>query len=63
MDTDLDGVQGKQMLRVLIQMAMINHSQLSSEALKVVVRHFSQRKEMVNGFKQVLRDDMLVAAS
>ena len=49
----LDGTQGRQLLRVLLQTAMINHSSLASQALKLIIRHFSQRDEMVKGFKQV----------
>lgn len=49
----LDESKGKQLLRVLLQTSMIAHSPLVSQALKLVIRHFSQREEMVKGFKQV----------
>ena len=49
----LDGTKGRQLLRVLLQTAMINHSPLALQALKLIIRHFSQREEMVKGFKQV----------
>ena len=49
----MDGDNGRQLLRVLIQMITVNNSMLASRALKLLVRHFSQRKEMVDGFKQV----------
>ena len=50
----LDDEQGRMFLRVLLQLAMTNHPQLVSKALKLLMRHFSQRKEVVAGFKQVL---------
>ena len=53
LDVDLDGDSGRQLLRVLIQMVTVNNSTLASHALKLLIRHFSQRKEMVEGFKQV----------
>lgn len=49
----LDSEQGCQLLRVLIQLAMSSHTSLSAKSLKLLIRHFSQRKEIVNGFKQV----------
>ena len=45
----LDLEQGCQLLRVLILLAMSSHASLSAEALKLLIRHFSQRKEIVNG--------------
>ncbi len=53
LDVNLDGDQGRQLLRVLIQMVCVNHSPLAAQALRLLIRHFSQRKEMVEGFKQV----------
>ncbi len=50
---DLDGVKGRQLLRILIQMVMASHASLASNALNLLIRHFSQRKEMVQGFRQV----------
>ena len=50
----LDDEQGRMFLRVLLQLAMTNHPQLVSKALKLLMRHFSQRKEVVAGFKQVM---------
>jgi len=52
-DLDLDGDKGRQMLRVLVQMAMTGHAPLAASAIRLLIRHFSQRREMVNGFKQV----------
>ena len=46
----LDGTKGRQLLRVLLQTAMINHSPLASQALKLIIRHFSQREEMVDPY-------------
>ena len=53
MDMDLGTDSGRQLLRVLVQMVMVNHAPLASQALQLLIRHFSQRKEMVEGFKQV----------
>ena len=53
MDMDLGIDSGRQLLRVVIQMVMVNHAPLASQALQLLIRHFSQRKEMVEGFKQV----------
>ena len=51
---DLDDYQGKQLLRVLLQISMAKDAALSSQALKLLIRHFTQRQEMVKGFTQVL---------
>ena len=53
MDMDLGTDSGRQLLRVVVQMVMVNHAPLASQALQLLIRHFSQRKEMVEGFKQV----------
>ena len=53
MDMDLGTDFGRQLLRVVVQMVMVNHAPLASQALQLLIRHFSQRKEMVDGFKQV----------
>ena len=50
---DLGTDSGRQLLRVVVQMVMVNHAPLASQALQLLIRHFSQRKEMVEGFKQV----------
>ena len=50
---DLDDNQGKQLLRVLLQIIMDTNSSLASEGLKILIRHFSQRGEMIKGFQQV----------
>ena len=55
LEADLDGDKGRQLLRVLIEMVMVNHSPLASHALRLLIRHFSQRKELADGFKQVCR--------
>ena len=49
----LDDERGRMFLRVLLQLAMTNHPPLVSKAIKLLMRHFSQRKEVVAGFKQV----------
>ena len=41
------------MLRVLVQMAMTNHASLAACAVRLLIQHFSQRKGMVDGLKQV----------
>lgn len=50
---DLDDSQGKQLLRVLLQMSMSKNPQLSLQALKLIARHFSQRSELTRCFTQV----------
>lgn len=52
-DLDMDGDGGRLLLRILIMMTMSKHPNLVSQALKLVISHFSQRKEMVNGFRKV----------
>ena len=52
-DMDLDSEKDCQLLRVLITLSMSSHASLAAEALKLLIRHFSQRKEIVHGFKQV----------
>ncbi len=34
-------------------MVIVDHAPLASHALRLLIRHFSQRKEMVEGFRQV----------
>ena len=50
---DLDDSQGKQLLRVLLQMSMSKNPHLSLQALKLIARHFSQRSELTKCFTQV----------
>lgn len=50
---DLDDSQGRQLLRVLLQMSMSKNTALSLQALKLIVRHFSQRQELTKCFTQV----------
>ena len=50
---DLDGTGGKTFLRVLLHLAMHDYPPLVSGALKILFRHFSQRQEVLQAFKQV----------
>ena len=52
-ELDLDGCQGKTFLRVLLHLAMHDFINLVSGALQLLLRHFSQRKEVLHAFKQV----------
>ena len=53
-DLDLDGQGGKKFLRVLLNLVMHNYPPLVSGALQLLFRHFSQRQEVLQAFKQVL---------
>ena len=50
---DLDGTGGKTFLRVLLHLGMHDYPPLVSGALKLLFRHFSQRQEVLDAFKQV----------
>lgn len=50
---DLDGQGGKTFLRVLLLLTMHDSPPLVSGALRLLFRHFSQRQEVLQGFKQV----------
>ncbi|XP_076376142.1 inositol 1,4,5-trisphosphate receptor isoform X3 [Megalopta genalis] len=50
---DLDGQGGKTFLRVLLHLAMHDYPPLVSGALHLLFRHFSQRQEVLQAFKQV----------
>ncbi|KAL5260490.1 hypothetical protein ACHWQZ_G010582 [Mnemiopsis leidyi] len=52
-ELDLDGCQGKTFLRVLLHLAMHDYLDLVSGALQLLLRHFSQRQEVLQAFKQV----------
>jgi hypothetical protein len=49
---DLDGTGGKTFLRVLLHLGMHDYPPLVSGALKLLFRHFSQRQEVLQAFKQ-----------
>ena len=53
MDLDLDGQGGKTFLRVLLLLTMHDSPPLVSGALRLLFRHFSQRHEVLQAFKQV----------
>uniref|UniRef100_A0A1I8FMW5 Nuclear pore complex protein n=1 Tax=Macrostomum lignano TaxID=282301 RepID=A0A1I8FMW5_9PLAT len=57
---DLDGQGGRLFLRVLLYLIMHNHAQVVSGALQLLFRHFSQRQEVLQAFRQV---QLLVSAS
>eukprot|EP00095_Tigriopus_kingsejongensis_P011560 maker-scaffold768_size100864-snap-gene-0.9 protein:Tk11560 transcript:maker-scaffold768_size100864-snap-gene-0.9-mRNA-1 annotation:"inositol -trisphosphate receptor" len=50
---DLDGTGGKTFLRVLLHLGMHDYPALVSGALRLLFRHFSQRQEVLQAFKQV----------
>ncbi|XP_066920904.1 inositol 1,4,5-trisphosphate-gated calcium channel ITPR1-like isoform X2 [Clytia hemisphaerica] len=52
-DLDLDNQGGKMFLRVLLNLSMAEYKPLVSGVLKLLFRHFSQRKEVLQAFKQV----------
>lgn len=60
MDLDLDNCGGKMFLRVLLNLAMAEYKPLVSGALKLLFRHFSQRKEVLQAFKQVRKTSNLL---
>ncbi|GAB6029930.1 hypothetical protein CHUAL_005626 [Chamberlinius hualienensis] len=59
-DLDLDGNGGRTFLRVLMHLIMHDYPPLVSKALHLLFRHFSQRQEVLQAFKQV---QLLVSAS
>ncbi|PVD24858.1 hypothetical protein C0Q70_15345 [Pomacea canaliculata] len=59
-ELDLDGQGGKMFLRVLLNLVMHNYPALVSGALQLLFRHFSQRQEVLQAFKQV---QLLVSSS
>uniref|UniRef100_A0A0N4ZIS5 Inositol 1,4,5-trisphosphate receptor n=1 Tax=Parastrongyloides trichosuri TaxID=131310 RepID=A0A0N4ZIS5_PARTI len=52
-ELDFDGEKGQQLLRILMQMTMNDFPTLTSMALKVLFRHFTQYHELVEDLKQV----------
>ncbi|XP_063219999.1 inositol 1,4,5-trisphosphate receptor isoform X2 [Bacillus rossius redtenbacheri] len=50
---DLDGQGGRTFLRVLLHLTMHDYPPLVSGALQLLFRHFSQRQEVLQAFKQV----------
>ncbi|XP_071082812.1 inositol 1,4,5-trisphosphate-gated calcium channel ITPR1-like isoform X3 [Haliotis cracherodii] len=52
-ELDLDGHSGKMFLRVLLNLVMHNYPSLVSGSLQLLFRHFSQRQEVLQTFKQV----------
>ncbi|XP_065219577.1 inositol 1,4,5-trisphosphate receptor [Planococcus citri] len=50
---DLDGYGGRTFLRVLLHLTMHDYPSLVSGALHLLFRHFSQRQEVLQAFKQV----------
>ncbi|XP_067209900.1 inositol 1,4,5-trisphosphate receptor isoform X4 [Linepithema humile] len=50
---DLDAQGGRTFLRVLLHLAMHDYPPLVSGALHLLFRHFSQRQEVLQAFKQV----------
>lgn len=50
---DLDGQGGRTFLRVLLHLIMHDYPPLVSGALHLLFRHFSQRQEVLQAFRQV----------
>ncbi|CAN0066404.1 unnamed protein product, partial [Lampetra planeri] len=50
---DLDGHGGRTFLRVLLNLTMHDYPPLVSGALQLLFKHFSQRQEVLQAFKQV----------
>lgn len=50
---DLDGHGGRTFLRVLLHLTMHDYPPLVSGALQLLFRHFSQRQEVLQAFRQV----------
>lgn len=50
---DLDDHGGRTFLRVLLHLTMHDYPPLVSGALQLLFRHFSQRQEVLQAFKQV----------
>lgn len=60
LDLNLDGQGGRMFLRVLLNLVMHNYPSLVSGALQLLFRHFSQRQEVLQSFKQV---QLLISAN
>ena len=56
-ELDLDGQGGRMFLRVLLNLVMHNYPALVSGALQLLFRHFSQRQEVLQAFKQVSQEE------
>lgn len=52
-ELDLDGHGGRTFLRVLLHLTMHDYPPLVSGALHLLFRHFSQRQEVLQAFRQV----------
>uniref|UniRef100_A0A1I7YYU4 Inositol 1,4,5-trisphosphate receptor n=1 Tax=Steinernema glaseri TaxID=37863 RepID=A0A1I7YYU4_9BILA len=52
-ELNFDSEKGQQLLRILLQMTMSDYPKLTSIALKVLFRHFTQYQELVDDMKQV----------
>lgn len=59
-DVDLDGEGGRTFLRVLLHLTMHDYPPLVSGALHLLFKHFTQRQEVLQAFRQV---QLLVSAS
>lgn len=56
---DLDDHGGRTFLRVLLHLTMHDYPPLVSRALHLLFRHFSQRQEVLQAFKQVTKQQNL----
>lgn len=55
-DLDFDGTGGCTFLRVLLSLIVHDYPQLVVGALKLLLKHFSQRQEVLQAFRQVRSD-------
>jgi len=55
-ELDLDDEGGCKFLRVMLSLIMHDYPQLVFGALELLFRHFSQRQEVLQAFKQVIVD-------
>lgn len=56
---DFDGEGGKKFLKILLKLVEQDHPKLTSGALNLIFRRFSQIQETVNGLKQVIKQTFL----
>ncbi len=50
---DIDGSQGRTIVRVLVNLIMVDNSDIVSGAMKLLIRNFSQRSELLRALGQV----------
>lgn len=60
---ELDDEGGRTFLRVLIHLIMQDYPPLVSGSLQLIFKHFSQRAEVLQAFKQVATECLVLGAS